>query len=130
MADALLQLRIVTPHETVFEGPVEAARVPTPTGQVGLRPRQEPCIIAVEPGLILLRDANVPRFAARPAACSTVIASAPSCTRPSPPSAATKGRSCTRSSVPYNNPTASSRCGGGWTSWSAGSCTSCGRKRA
>jgi F0F1-type ATP synthase epsilon subunit len=51
------RLRFVlrTPHQVVHDGPLRAARVPAATGQVGLRPRCEPLILAVEPGLVLLR---------------------------------------------------------------------------
>lgn len=59
-----LRLVIRTPHEVVFDARVRSARVPTATGQVGLRPRGEPLILVVEPGLVLVRtDASV-RFAA------------------------------------------------------------------
>jgi F0F1-type ATP synthase epsilon subunit len=52
MAD-LLRLRVQTPHATVVDERVTTARVPTHTGQVGLRPREEPLCLVVEPGLIL-----------------------------------------------------------------------------
>jgi F0F1-type ATP synthase epsilon subunit len=60
------QLRLVirTPYEVVFDERVRSARVPAETGQVGLRPRGEPFVVVVEPGLVVLRtDAGV-RFAA------------------------------------------------------------------
>jgi F0F1-type ATP synthase epsilon subunit len=61
----LLNFAVRTPHAAVFEDGVEAARVPTETGQVGLRPRGEPAVLAVEPGLVVLRlDAATVRFAA------------------------------------------------------------------
>ncbi len=46
------QLHVVirTPRETVIEQDVVAIRVPTQTGQVGLRPRGEPNVLAVEVG--------------------------------------------------------------------------------
>jgi F0F1-type ATP synthase epsilon subunit len=59
-----LRLVIRTPHEVVLDELVQAARVPTVTGQVGLRPREEPVLLAIEPGLILLRTKDVLRFAA------------------------------------------------------------------
>lgn len=63
MTDSL-RLAIRTPHAVVLDEFVEAARVPTETGQVGLRPRAEPLLLAVEPGLILFRTKSAPRFAA------------------------------------------------------------------
>jgi F0F1-type ATP synthase epsilon subunit len=59
-----LQLVIRTPYEVVFDQRVRAARVPTESGQVGLRPREEPLLLAVEPGLILLSPSEGLRFAA------------------------------------------------------------------
>ena len=58
-----LELIIRTPHEVVVKAPLLGARVPTPTGMVGLRPRGEPQLLAIEPGLVILRD-GAPRFAA------------------------------------------------------------------
>ncbi|MHB8416540.1 MAG: hypothetical protein ACYDCL_00585 [Myxococcales bacterium] len=54
-----LRLVIRTPHEVVFDAPVRAARIPAESGQVGLRPGQEPFVLVVEPGLLLLRDDGV-----------------------------------------------------------------------
>lgn len=59
-----LDFTIRTPREVVFAGPVASARVPTETGLVGLRPRGEPVVLAVEPGLVLLRLAAGLHFAA------------------------------------------------------------------
>jgi F0F1-type ATP synthase epsilon subunit len=59
-----LQFSILTPHAAVFEGPIEAARLSTETGLVGIRPRAEPMLLAVEPGLALLRVDGQMRFAA------------------------------------------------------------------
>lgn len=59
-----LHLLIRTPHHAVIDAQVSAARIPTETGQVGLRPRQEPFVLVVEPGLILLRTDGRLRFAA------------------------------------------------------------------
>lgn len=53
-----------TPHEVVVDDHLRAARVPTETGQVGLRPGQEPFVAAIAPGLCLLRDGDRLRFAA------------------------------------------------------------------
>ena len=57
-----LLLRILTPRGVVFERRVRSIRVPTETGQVGLRPGGEPSVLAVEPGLILLQTADETRF--------------------------------------------------------------------
>lgn len=59
-----LRLVIRTPHQTVLDEPVRGARVPTESGQVGLRPREEPFVLVVEPGLVLLRTGDGLRFAA------------------------------------------------------------------
>jgi len=50
-----LHITIRTPSETVVDRDVAALRVPTQTGQVGLRPRSEPTVLAVEAGLIVVR---------------------------------------------------------------------------
>ena len=50
-----LHVTIRTPSETVVDRDVAALRVPTHPGQVGLRPRSEPTVLAVEAGLIVLR---------------------------------------------------------------------------
>ena len=59
-----LRFVIRTPHEVVFDADVRAARVPAQSGQVGLRPRGEPCSLVVEPGLLLLHVPEGERFAA------------------------------------------------------------------
>ena len=52
-----LQLVIRTPHAVLVDQSVRAARVPTETGQVGLRPHQEPFVLVVQPGLcIMMRE--------------------------------------------------------------------------
>ncbi len=55
MPDVTLHLVIRMPREIVLESDVVSIRVPTVTGQVGLRPRCEPQVLAVEPGLIVVR---------------------------------------------------------------------------
>ena len=60
---ASLALTIRTPHEVVIDAGVAGARIPTVTGMVGLRPRGEPQLVVVEPGLVLLRG-DGPRFVA------------------------------------------------------------------
>jgi F0F1-type ATP synthase epsilon subunit len=59
-----LHMAIRTPHEVVFDGFVRSARVPVETGQVGLRPRLEPTVLAIEPGLVILKLEGDDRFAA------------------------------------------------------------------
>lgn len=59
-----LHLVVRTPHEVVVDEQVRAARVPTESGQVGLRPREEPFVLVVEPGLCVLRTGERVRFAA------------------------------------------------------------------
>ena len=59
-----LHVEIRTPHEVVFDGAVRSMRVPVETGQVGLRPKVEPLVLAVEPGLVILRPGDGDRFAA------------------------------------------------------------------
>jgi F0F1-type ATP synthase epsilon subunit len=46
------QLNIRTPHEVILETWVRSARVLTETGHVGIRPRTEPTVLAVEAGIV------------------------------------------------------------------------------
>lgn len=55
MPDSRLRIIVRTPHDVVIDTRVASARVLTETGQVGLRARMEPLVLAVEPGLVLLR---------------------------------------------------------------------------
>ena len=55
MSNRQLKLMVRTPREVVVELRVSSIRVPTETGQVGVRPRAEPLVLAVEPGLVLVR---------------------------------------------------------------------------
>jgi F0F1-type ATP synthase epsilon subunit len=59
-----LRFLVRTPREVVVDAQVASARVPTQTGQAGLRPHGEPLIAVVEPGLVVLRDDRGVRFAA------------------------------------------------------------------
>ncbi len=63
MIKRALHVTIRTPSETVFDQDVAALRVPTQTGHVGLRPRGEPTVLAVEAGLIVLRLGDNTRYA-------------------------------------------------------------------
>jgi F0F1-type ATP synthase epsilon subunit len=63
MARDLLHVIIRTPRETVLETECHSIRVPTQTGQVGLRPRSEASVLAVEAGLILLSQPQGTRYA-------------------------------------------------------------------
>jgi F0F1-type ATP synthase epsilon subunit len=62
--DEPLRLVIRTPHEILFDAPVRGARVPTGSGQVGLRRREEPMLLVLEPGLVLIAAVSGPRYAA------------------------------------------------------------------
>lgn len=53
MAETALELIVRTPRAVVFEQPVDSVRLRTDSGQVGLRPRSEPTVLVVEPGLAL-----------------------------------------------------------------------------
>ncbi len=55
MSAQQLKLTVRTPREVVVDFEVASVRVPTETGQVGIRPRMEPLVLAVEPGLVLAR---------------------------------------------------------------------------
>ncbi len=55
MSERQLELIVRTPREIVFQSQVVSIRVPTETGQVGLRARVEPLVLAVEAGLVLVR---------------------------------------------------------------------------
>lgn len=63
MADRL-RFAIRTPRGVVLDERLLSARVPAETGQVGLRPREEPLLLGVEPGLVVLRTEGGLRFAA------------------------------------------------------------------
>jgi F0F1-type ATP synthase epsilon subunit len=63
MSTQALHVSIRTPRETVVDEEVNSLRVPTQSGQVGLRPRCESSVLAVEAGLILLRSMGGVRYA-------------------------------------------------------------------
>jgi F0F1-type ATP synthase epsilon subunit len=64
VAEETLRLVVRTPQGGVFDERVTSLRVPTDTGQVGLRPRSELAALAVEPGLALAASGHGLRFVA------------------------------------------------------------------
>ena len=64
MAEETLRLVVRTPQGGVFDERVTSLRVPTDTGQVGLRPRSEEAALVVEPGLALAASSDGLRFVA------------------------------------------------------------------
>ncbi|MCB9569118.1 MAG: hypothetical protein H6710_18205 [Myxococcales bacterium] len=61
---ATLAMTIRTPHAVIFDEAIDGARIPTESGLAGIRPRGEPLVAAVEPGLVVLRSGGALRFAA------------------------------------------------------------------
>jgi F0F1-type ATP synthase epsilon subunit len=64
VADETLWLVVRTPQGGVFDEHVTSLRVLSDTGQVGLRPRSEPAVLVVEPGLVLAATTGGLRFIA------------------------------------------------------------------
>jgi len=64
VAEPTLRLCVRTPLDVVLEASVRSLRVPTDTGQVGLRPRAETAALGVEPGLVLATCLDGLRFVA------------------------------------------------------------------
>jgi F0F1-type ATP synthase epsilon subunit len=64
MAEATLHFCVRTPQGIAFEAGLRSLRVPTDTGQVGLRPRAERTALGVEPGLVLAGAPDGLRFVA------------------------------------------------------------------
>lgn len=62
MSEVHVKLIVRTPREVVLDVDASSVRVPTETGQVGIRPRVEPLVLALEPGLVLVRVVDVVRF--------------------------------------------------------------------
>ena len=59
MVDSItLDFIVRTPHEVVLEMPVRSLRVLTQTGHVGVRPRMEPMVLAIEAGLVNVGPTN------------------------------------------------------------------------
>jgi F0F1-type ATP synthase epsilon subunit len=63
MNKEVLHVTIRTPRSVVLDQDARSLRVPTRTGQVGLRPRGEPTVLAVEAGLIVIRLPGGTRYA-------------------------------------------------------------------
>ncbi|MCM2372545.1 F0F1 ATP synthase subunit epsilon [Aporhodopirellula aestuarii] len=63
MSQHTLHVIIRTPREVVAEMAVVSMRVPTQSGQVGVRPRGEANVLAIEPGLISFRLDRGMRYA-------------------------------------------------------------------
>jgi len=64
MAEETLRLVVRTPQGAVFDERVSSMRLPSDTGQVGLRPRSETAAFVVEPGLLLAVVATRRQFIA------------------------------------------------------------------
>lgn len=64
MAEPTLRFEVRTPQGIAFEAELRSLRVPTDTGQVGLRPRAERTALGVEPGLVLAGALEGLRFVA------------------------------------------------------------------
>jgi F0F1-type ATP synthase epsilon subunit len=64
VAPETLRLVVRTPERGIFDEAVTSLRLPTDTGQVGLRPRAEATVLVVEPGLVLARAGGALRFLA------------------------------------------------------------------
>jgi F0F1-type ATP synthase epsilon subunit len=64
MAEPTLGFCVRTPQGIAFEAKLRSLRVPTDTGQVGLRPRTERTALGVEPGLVLAGALEGLRFVA------------------------------------------------------------------
>ena len=63
MSQSRLRFVVRTPTETIVDEEVDSIRVPTQSGQVGLRPRGEPNVMAIESGLIVFRSNIGTRYA-------------------------------------------------------------------
>lgn len=62
MPERALALEVRTPTELALRADAFSARVPTETGQVGLRPGAEPAVLAVEAGVVLVRSTGGTRY--------------------------------------------------------------------
>ena len=64
MPEQTLRFQVRTPQGRAFDERVTSLRVPSDTGQVGLRPRSESAALVVEPGLALATSSNGLHFVA------------------------------------------------------------------
>lgn len=64
MAEPALRLLVLTPHAVVVAAEVCSLRVPTVSGQVGVRPQGEARVTPVEPGLAIARGEDQLLFVA------------------------------------------------------------------
>jgi len=62
MSSRVLRVVVRTPREVVADLAVLSLRVPTETGQVGVRPRAEATVAAIEPGLVVAHTVERLRF--------------------------------------------------------------------
>jgi F0F1-type ATP synthase epsilon subunit len=62
MAGLALHVVVRTPHEIVVETDARSLRVPTETGQVGIRPGGEAVVTPVEPGLAIVHTGEAVRY--------------------------------------------------------------------
>lgn len=58
-----LRLALRSPNEAILDEEFDSIRVPTQSGQVGLRSHVEPTVLTVEAGLIVLRGQSGTRYA-------------------------------------------------------------------
>lgn len=63
MNESGLELIIRTPRQIVYQGRATSLRLGTESGQVGIRPRMEPLVLAVNPGLVLIYSSDQLTFA-------------------------------------------------------------------
>jgi F0F1-type ATP synthase epsilon subunit len=61
--ESVIHFVVRTPSAIVFEGDVSSLRVLTQTGLVGLRPRTEPTVLAVESGLVVMKTVKGIKYA-------------------------------------------------------------------
>lgn len=64
VVEGTLRLVVRTPQGSLIDEPVKSLRLPSDSGQVGLRPRSEQGALVVEPGLALARTPSGLRFVA------------------------------------------------------------------